>query len=768
MKNTYKLLLVASGFFLLCLSGCKTVEPENNLPDLQAPVISVSADGDAAIVHWNPVTNAISYKIERKKTTEKDFVVTGTATYGPYKVTGLEYGPTYEIRVKATCGEKESPYSNIVSVDIARYLPKPLIRVNTGITFLDVEWDAIDGATSYSVEHKVSVASEWTVDYTGNVNSYKVVGLESGVSYDVRVSALADGYSASYSDVSTVKTTQAPSTMISTGAQLAEWLAAISVETSDVAALANDIDMEGVSITSASGFAGTLEGQGFAIKNLVSAVPLFAQNSGTIKDIVMDESCVFNAADRVFGAFVRESIGGLYKNVVNKASVTYASTSDVENEVILGGIVGVAASTRFENCENHGAISFNAPGCAHKVAALGGLAGLVNNYESNTTFYACTNNGAISLNAKYGDPVGQFSYVPGNNNSVGINVAGIAGVTSYGDGCKAIFDQCVNNGAITLSHSDMSVLPADTNNSGYVSLAGISGLGQADFANCRNTGLIKALALVGGVDQSETVMKKKNYLLSVGGIGTVAWDNQYFDSCINSGNIEVEYYGLYDADDRWRASIGGIGARGARNYDGSHAHGCTMSGSITVTGKGTLAVGGIYGFYGEQLDNTVTSDCHITVNGRKGDVGGLVGYVEGKPQYYTIKGCSCAATIFADSDWGDAGKTFYYTIGGLMGRWSGANTDNYPEFTSNSSGVPCSFNGSISSVWQGGRVGMVVGRSGGDGKTKVFGEETNPIKVSGTITRYELDTTTITAENVEEYAIGLIDGTNTIYVTCAN
>lgn len=768
MKNINKLLLAMTGFVLLCLSGCKHDEPEAKPMELKAPVISAEADGDAAIVHWDPVTNAVSYKIECKKTTESNFVAVGTATYGPHRIADLTYGNTYEIRVKATCDDIESPYSNVVSVDIARYLPKPLIRVNSGITFLDVEWDAIEGAASYSVEHKVSVASDWTVDYTGNLNTYKIAGLESGVAYDVRVGAIAEGYSTSYSEVSTVTTTQAPSTMISTGTQLAEWLSAISVETSDVAALANDIDMQGITITSASGFAGTLEGQGFAIKNLVSSVPLFAQNSGTIKDIVMDESCVFNAGDNVFGAFVRESIGGIYKNVVNKASVTYSATSDVESEVILGGIAGVVTAARFENCTNEGAVTFDAPGCAHKVAALGGLAGVVNNYEANTTFYACINNGAITLNAKYGDPVGQFSFVPGNNNSIGINIAGIAGVSSYSDSSKAVFDECINNGTITLTHSDMSVLPADTNNSGYVSLAGISGLGQADFTNCRNTGLIKALALVGGVDQSEAVMKKKNYLLSIGGIGTVAWDNQYYDSCINSGNIEVEYYGLYDADDRWRASIGGIGARGARNYDGAHAHGCTMTGNITVSGKGTMAVGGIYGFYGEQLDNTVTSDCHITVNGRKGDIGGLVGYVEGKPQYYTIKGCSCAATIFADSDWGDAGKTFYYTIGGLMGRWSGANTDNYPGLTSNSTGVPCSFTGSVSSVWQDGRVGMVVGRAGGDGKTKVFGEETNPIKVSGTITRNELDATTITAENVEEYAIGQKDGTNTIYVICSN
>ena len=270
--------------------------------------------------------------------------------------------------------------------------------------------------------------------------------------------------------------------------------------------------MQGITITSASGFAGTLEGQGYAIKNLKSSVPLFAQNSGTIKDVILDESCVFTAGSNEFGALVGQSVGGAYKNVVNKASVTYNATADVDVEIILGGIAGRAQGARFENCSNEGLVSFEAPGCVHKNATLGGIVGLVNHLEGPCTFYACVNSGKISLNAKYGDPVNEFSST-GTGNAIGVNLGGIVGTTSWSEENTSTFEQCINEATaiISLNHSDISPLPALTSGStGPVGVAGIIGFGQGKFNKCRNLGLIRARAVAEG-EPSESVMKKKNY-----------------------------------------------------------------------------------------------------------------------------------------------------------------------------------------------------------------------------------------------------------------
>ena len=526
-----------------------------------------------------------------------------------------------------------------------------------------------------------------------------------------------------------------------------------------------DLDMTGYTITSASGFGGTLDGGDHSIKNLSSSVPMFATNAGTIQNLIIDASCTFTAGSKEFAPLVKIDNGGTYTSVRNKADVTLTATANETEQIILGGLVAVASGSTFTSCTNSGEIKYDATGYNHKQVALGGIVGLIDNSTANSTFSSCVNRGPITLLAVYGDPNVSFTY-GGDGNSKGINVAGIAGVSTYNATYKASFDQCNNEdtGTIYLKHTDITGLAADTGNTGPVCVTGILGMGQADFNKCKNFALIKAESLITG-DPSESEMKKRNYLLAVGGISGMGWDVLGMSSCTNSGNIEVEYYGLYDADDRWRSAVGGICAYPGYNT-GSYAYYCKMQGDITVTGKGTMAVGGIFGWSGKQIKNNVTADCSISVNGRKGDVGGLVGYVAGSAENYTIKGCTCAATIFADSDWGSAGKDWYYHIGGLMGRWGGANSGSYPSMT-NRDGDPCVFSGSISSVYQV-RVGVVVGRVVGSSKTIVFGESDNHIQATGTIERGGLSQTAITSANIETYKCGsdANTGTTTIYVTC--
>ncbi len=592
--------------------------------------------------------------------------------------------------------------------------------------------------------------ADYTYDSTSKTREYKRAGLKP-LNIDLASAnwTPATGYDSS----------------IDSPRELAAFLAGTSSSDKGSYTISADLDMTGYTITSASGFGGTLDGCDYAIKNLTSSVPMFATNAGTIQNLVIDASCTFTAGSKEFAPLVKMDNGGTYTAVRNKANVTLTATANETEQIILGGLVAVASGSTFTSCTNSGEIKYDATGFNHKQVALGGLIGLIDNSSANATIELCVNRGPVTLLAVYGDPNVSFTY-GGDGNSKGINLAGIAGVSTYNGTYKASFDQCSNEtaGTISLKHTDITGLAADTGNTGPVCVAGIVGMGQADFNKCKNYALIKAESLVTG-EPSESEMKKRNYLLAVGGISGMGWDVLGMSSCTNSGNIEVEYYGLYDADDRWRAAVGGICAYPGYNT-GSYAYYCKMQGDITVTGKGTMAVGGIFGWSGKQIKNTVTADCSISVNGRKGDVGGLVGYVAGSAENYTIKGCTCAASIFADSDWGSAGKDWYYAIGGLMGRWGGANSGSYPSMT-NRDGDPCVFSGSISSVYQV-RVGVIVGRVTGSSNTIVFGESDNPIQATGTIERGGLSQTAITSANIETYKCGsdANTGTTTIYVTC--
>ena len=554
--------------------------------------------------------------------------------------------------------------------------------------------------------------------------------------------------------------------------EFAAFLAGTSASDTGDYTITADLDMTGYSITSASGFGGTLDGGDHSIMNLSSNVPLFAKNGGTISNLIIDESCSFTVSSNNFAPLVAEGTDGTYNSVRNKASVTFTATADVSEVMIIGGIVAVSAGETFSSCSNSGAITFDATGKTHVATSIGGIVGLVNDNEGkNAVFNSCVNRGPISLYAKYGDPTGVL--VTGLD-AKGINVGGILGTTGYSDsGSTLTFESCINEeaGIITFRHTNVDELPRVTDSTGPLGIAGIIGLGSnSSFNKCRNYALIDIKATLtdptSWAEDESNEKKRTNYMMSVGGIGGYGWDAiGGMSSCINEGNIEVEYYGVYTNADGNHPAVGGICGGVCWNSGSGYAYYCKQRGNITVTGRSTMAVGGIFGFCGKQIKNEVTGN--ITVNGLKGDVGGLVGYLQGSAQYCTIKGCSFSGDIFADSCWGDAGKTNYYCLGGLIGRWAGANTDSYPCLT-NREGDPCVFSGSVSTVYQNSHVGVIVGRIRGSSATKVFGESDNPIQATGTIEKNGLSQTTITSANIDTYKWGSNEGTTTMYVACTD
>ena len=760
---------IIAGLALLAvlLIGCKKEET----PQLQlnAPVISADLVEGGVELDWQPVINALSYKVEYKKSTDVEYLVAGNPNYAPFLVTGIEYGNSYMFRVKSVNGDVESVWSNVVTVDAVKYLPKPVVRAESGLGFIEVDWEAVEGAVTYKVEHKLTISSEYTSDYTGNGTDVdfhlKIKDLDYGVSYDVRVTASAPGYSDTSSDPATVSTPDAPSAMISTAAQFVEWLGTISDTYYDVAVLMNDIDMEGVTFTSASGFSGTFDAQGYSIKNITSNVPLFATNNGIIRNLVLDPSCTFTAGSNVFGALVAEDKGGEYNAVKAKGSVTYTANGNVADALLIGGLIGKADGAKLTDCSNSGAVKIDATGYSHKAVGLGGLVG----GSQAITFDSCVNRGPVTLTANFGDPATELM---GGDNSRGINIGGVLG---YGYDIETekfcTFKNCQNEsaGIITLNHTKIDALP-NASTSGYVGIGGIVGRARGNMKTCKNFAPINVTA----TSSDRSAVKRQNYCVNVGGLAGLARWSISFEACRNDGNITVAYDGKYN-DNRNRGTVGGI--CGWQDYDGNDAvegeadmfaYYCKVNGSITADGAGILGVGGIFGFSGKQIGNTVSSDCSIYYRGPQGYVGGLVGSVEDNPTYYMIRGCSCAATIVAEDT--DTTDDKYFNVGGFIGQWgrtkSGETGSCLMKRTNDN--VPCEFSGSVSSTTVS-RVGILVGHiKTASGTTLKFGNEEAPIPVSGSFGKAGMELTTIHAGNVETYAIGGSDGaTVNVNVSCA-
>ena len=776
MKSFLRIVAGAS-LLLPLLWACKTEKPD--LPDIEldAPVLLGEFNGEHIVLEWEPILNALSFKIEGKEATAVEYHAIGAPTYSPFNVpdTEVEFGHSYNFRIKAVSGEVESEWSNVVTVAVTRNLPLPVITCNPSFTSIEVEWEAVEGATSYKVEHKTTIGSEWTADYTGNGDdvSYKVKieGLESGISYDVRVAAVADGYADTYCAPVTVATIAAPAAIITTADQLIAWLQSISEETTDVAILDADIDMSGKTITSASGFGGTFDGQGHIIRNLTSSVPMFEKNSGALCNITFDPSCSFTTGSNIFGAFVAEDERGTYEAIKNKGPVTFTATGDVSGDLIIGGLIGKTVGATLTGCSNSGPVTINAAGHSHKAAGLGGLVGSA----ESTTFDTCTNRGAITLNADYGDPRNTLN---GWSNA-GIAIGGIMG-NGYDHGVDkyCTFKSCQNEtaGVITLNHTRLDGLTPDgstSNKGGFVCVGGILGKARGNAKSCKNFAPINVTATT----SDRSLGNYRNYVVYVGGVAGCGRYAISLDSCRNDGDITVDYDGKFHGN-RDRSAIGGI--CGWQDYAGDEAvkgeaelfaHYCNQRGKITVR-AGAAAVGGIFGFSGEQVGNKVYDSCTIDYSGVQGHVGGLVGNVGDNPTYYPIKGCSCAATIVAeDTNQDDQ----YFSVGGFIGCWgrNSSNIENWKSLThtgTDENGTPCSFTGSVSSTTVS-RVGIAVGfiAATNSNQNLTFGHSVQKIKASGTFGKKDVEITSIDSENVETYAIGGNAGaTVTVHIEYAN
>lgn len=759
-------------------AGCEKPQlDEPEIKTLATPVVTATLDGLNVELEWDAIVNATSYQVEYKKASETEYTAAGSVNYSPYVFEGLELDNTYDFRVKALNGDVESVWSEVVSVEVVKLLAVPVPTFNTSISFIQVKWESIEGAESYRVEYKETEAAEFTEKYNGNgadvEYTVKIDNLEENTSYDVRLSCLAEGFSETFTDVFTLTTTPAPANYIRTADEFIAWLNSIDGLNEDTAALGCDIDMTGKTITSATGFAGTLEGQGYAIKNLKSDKPLFEKNSGTIRDLVIDESCEFTVKNQKFGALVADDLYGKYYSVVNNSTITYKATANVEQYYIIGGLVGVAKGSNFTDCANNGTILFDATGYTHIDTSIGGIAGFVDAREVGAIFTSCENNGPLSIKARYGAPRTTSFLDFSSGWACGISIAGIAGSAfgiEYG-GEEVKFESCYNkvDGKLYLLHTETNSVP-NVSVTAACSLAGILGTGgTGSFNKCQNHALIKADCLV-----TETVapanMKLRNYLLGAGGIVGFGWDSfKEIAACQNLGDIEVEYYGTNNQSGNYRASVGGILANTYKNPS-TPVNYCKMKGDITVRGNGSIAVGGISGFNCKQIKNEVTSDVTINVVANTPFVGGLTGYIAGAGYLHQIKGCTCAATIIAETTEPENSSVLkgYASAGGLLGRWEEGKTESTPCFIEYD-GDPCVFKGSISSTTLG-HVGLVTGVSNNANQAKVFGSAEYPIQILNTVTiaKKGTEAVTVSPSNVEELAIAYDLGNTTCYVTCPN
>lgn len=589
--------------------------------------------------------------------------------------------------------------------------PKNL-ALNPTPSSIKASWDAVALADAYVIEYKKTAASDWSAPQEITNNSFTITGLDSETSYDVRVKAKQEGFESEYATatVSTLNASVLPPE-IGTADELIDWLSRATEASTGESKITADIDLAGKTITSAANFKGVLDGQGHYIKNLVSDVPLFAINSGTIKNIKIEASCKFTPKDLIFGVISAQNNGEIL-SCINNADVAY-KTTDATESILMGGIAGVSNGL-LKDCENNGKISI-----ASDKGIAGGAAGIAA-YQA-AVIENCTNNGEISMTSHYASPKTDVG-------SLGKAYSCEGGVVAYA-GKNFEMKTCKNKGKVSFIQTKIEDVTDDSGkkNRERLLIGGLTGATNGNISGSENSGLIE----VSVKTSNGEAWSAAPYIVCVGGIGGGDFyaENQNatnYENCSNKGELRINM----DADNA-NSTTGGItGWPGKEKPDQTVlTKNCSNSGKITINGKGKIRIGGIQGGSGNMEGCTNTGELLIQSSGNKSVAGSLCGF---RTQNHTIINCTAGGSVKAECD--------LEGVGGLTG-----NQGNAAVKTGAGCKVDCVLTATAATT----NIGLVIGKYNGTSKKVEIGAEESKVKVKGTV-----NGTLVTSENFAEHIAG--------------
>lgn len=540
--------------------------------------------------------------------------------------------------------------------------------------------------------------------------------------------------------------------VITSAAEFVEFATVYNSGFDGVALLGNDIDMTGVenlpyfSLLEEAVF----DGQGFAIVNWETQAALIGQNFGTVKNVVIDNSCkvTFDMsntdANTPHAVVVAENLG-VVSGCVNNADIT-VEAGDVTKNRYVGSIVGLLAvsndgkvkniNASVKNCINNGKIKLTLNSYTSGWFFAGGIVGSYYEYKTfgEGGLFNCVNNGNLEVNV---GTMGQKSAVGG--------LIGGAGALEQAAAFCTIKD-CVNNGAVTYNITTV-------NNNSYI--GGIAGSCAAHVVNTTNNG-----------DVTVTVPKLAQIWFRTGGVvGDFAGN---LTNVHNSGKVKVSL--TTQAGKKATPQIGGVAAF----HKGSTVAitNSTNSGEVNVATSlaSSLYVGGILA---QCSSNKVTmTGCEnsgniTTVN--TADTSGTgsrvwtAGIVADSKADTTIEGCvnrgaiSLSGDLTKESSVGGLAATNYCTFNNCksLGNLHIEDTSELAEYVL-IAGIGC--RQGATTTWNGGEVNCAITYEGANvvcgilqgkfwGSTTVG--ETTPLVIKSTTT---INGVAVTADDVANHA----------------
>jgi len=521
------------------------------------------------------------------------------------------------------------------------------LKVSTAKKSPYIKFNAVklDGATiKYKVLYRKGSSVTWTTVTSGTTKTKLTVkGLASQKKYTVAVIPIATVDGKSYEGAATIKNVKGytPSgTAINTGD---EFIQKIKANPSGKYYLVNSITLP--ANTQIDTFKGTLDGNGFTIKNYVYSASKYCQaglfksaSNATFKNIKMTgvNISVSSISGAYVGALVMNASNCTFSNVKTYGKITINGTGSYVGgqNFTIGGISAISSgSTKYSKCLNDIDISVSSR-TPYTGVVVGGITS--GNYSGSIS--SCTNTGNITA-------VGAV-----NDYSNSFRIAGLVG-----DSVKTA-SSCKNNGKIAL------MLESEHNSSASMQdgAAGICGKVVNTITSCKNTGAV-------------TVNNKADVynVYAAGILGSLTASKGYMSKCNNKGAITFSgkagshYYG---------AKVAGLAAECAK------ATQCFNKGTVKATvSSGFGKVGGVC-----SVVYAINNSYNAATVSLKGDgyVGGLAADANidtSKGAYYNYNSGKVTASGLSKT------KKFYGAIFGSHTGIYGKYTANYNYYKSGTS-----------------------------------------------------------------------------------